>query len=148
MSSTNYEITYRQDLERKYKELSEATVFEKKLLVQEVENTKSLLNAANETIKQLGNFLIKFNSYARDEHLMIEKHIEETNLSQALKNQEEIVDQKSKKILDYEDANKHLRFENKKLREKNESLKNFAEDLEKIVRFKFSFQIKFPKLKN
>ena len=49
------EIAYRQELEIKYKELNDYTLFEKKLYEQELENLKSQLNIAQAAIKDLGN---------------------------------------------------------------------------------------------
>ena len=54
LNSTDNEITYRQELETKLKELIETTSFEKKLLEQEIENSKSQLSFSNETVEQLG----------------------------------------------------------------------------------------------
>jgi hypothetical protein len=50
------EIAYRQELEIKYKELNDYTLFEKKLYEQELENLKSQLNIAQAALKDSGSF--------------------------------------------------------------------------------------------
>jgi hypothetical protein len=71
LSSADNEITYRQELEMKYKELTETTHFERRLLEQEIENAKYQMKFANETIEKLGKFMqqrfkAKENSFIAD----------------------------------------------------------------------------------
>ena len=54
-SSADNEIAYRQELEIKYKELNDYSLFEKKLYEQELQNLKSQLNIAQSAMKDLGN---------------------------------------------------------------------------------------------
>ncbi len=56
MLRSDNEIAYRQELELKFKELNDLSLFEKKLYEQEIDNLKSQIEISQNTISQLGLF--------------------------------------------------------------------------------------------